>query len=231
LRRWLLVKGTRTGRQKHRQWRERKPCFGAMVQLDGSDHDWFEGRRARAVLMVMVDDATGRVWAQFFDQETTHASYDMLEGWAKRFGMPRSVYVACGKRFYQLDQQHEPLSLVGRKVVVRTLRSGKVQLVFRGTKLRWKELGGRPVGPPVRKSKPAMKRVNKPATEHPWRRSGIAAGRKFWGKEKARGQAVRQQLALVPSGRPSLRCGRPTGPKANCKDKQRTRKRGHSLVS
>ncbi len=38
------------GEQKHRQWRERKPCFGAMVQLDGSHHDWFEGRGAQCVL-------------------------------------------------------------------------------------------------------------------------------------------------------------------------------------
>jgi hypothetical protein len=43
--------------------------------------------------MVMVDDATGRVWAQFFDAETTHASYDMLEGWTRRHGLPQSLYV------------------------------------------------------------------------------------------------------------------------------------------
>ena len=64
LRRWLLAEQLRTvrrRRQRHRQWRERKPCFGTMVQLDGSHHDWFEGRRAKCVLMVMVDDATNRV--------------------------------------------------------------------------------------------------------------------------------------------------------------------------
>ena len=83
----------RRRRQKHRQWRERKPCLGAMVQLDGSDHDWFEGRRRRAVLMVMVDDATSQVWAQFFEQETTRASYDVLEGWLRRSGLPQSLYV------------------------------------------------------------------------------------------------------------------------------------------
>jgi len=52
LRRWLLAAGKRTvrrRRQKHRQWRERKPSFGAMVQLDGSHHDWFEGRRCNRV--------------------------------------------------------------------------------------------------------------------------------------------------------------------------------------
>ena len=96
LRRWLLAAGrwtVRRRRQRHRQWRERKPCFGAMVPLDGSHHDWFEGRRAPCVLMVMVDDATNRVWAQFFEAETTHASDDMLEGWARRYGLPQSLYV------------------------------------------------------------------------------------------------------------------------------------------
>ena len=43
--------------------------------------------------MVMVDDATGRVWAQFFEEETTHASYDVLEGWARKHGLPHSLYV------------------------------------------------------------------------------------------------------------------------------------------
>lgn len=43
--------------------------------------------------MVMVDDATNRVWAQFFEEETTHASYDMLAGWAQRQGLPQSLYV------------------------------------------------------------------------------------------------------------------------------------------
>jgi transposase len=64
LRRWLLAKGKprmRRRRQRHREWRERKPCFGAMVQLDGSHHDWLEGRAPKCVLMVMVDDATNRV--------------------------------------------------------------------------------------------------------------------------------------------------------------------------
>jgi len=96
LRRWLLAENKRTvrrKRQRHRQWRERKPCFGAMVQLDGSHHDWFEGRRGKCVLMVMVDDATSRVWAQFFEEETTHASYDMLAGWGKKHGLPQSLYV------------------------------------------------------------------------------------------------------------------------------------------
>ena len=94
VRRWLLAEGKRTVRrrkQPHRQWRERKPCLGARVQLDGSHHDWFEGRRGKCVLMVMVDDATNQMRARFFEEETTHASYDTLENWVRQHGLPGSV--------------------------------------------------------------------------------------------------------------------------------------------
>ena len=96
LRRWLLAAGTwtvRRRRQKHRQWRERKPCFGQLIQMDGSDHDWFEGRGQRAVLMVMIDDATNRTHARFFEAETTRAAYDVFEGYAQRYGLPQGLYV------------------------------------------------------------------------------------------------------------------------------------------
>ena len=43
--------------------------------------------------MVMVNDATNRLWAQFFEEETTHASYDVLEGWVRKYGLPQSLYV------------------------------------------------------------------------------------------------------------------------------------------
>ncbi len=96
LRRWLLGKGLWTikrRRQKHRQWRERKACFGELVQMDGSHHDWFEGRRDRAVLMVMIDDATNRTYAQFSEEETTRAAYDTFEGYVRRHKVPSSLYV------------------------------------------------------------------------------------------------------------------------------------------
>jgi hypothetical protein len=96
LRRWRMAEGQHTVRrrkQQHRQWRERKPSFGAMVQLDGSHHDWFEGRGPKCVLMVMVDDATNQMRARFFEEETTRASYDVLEGWVRKHGLPASLYV------------------------------------------------------------------------------------------------------------------------------------------
>jgi molybdenum-dependent DNA-binding transcriptional regulator ModE len=96
LRRWLIRKGRwQVGRKRarHRAWRERKESFGVMVQMDGSEHDWFEGRRGKAVLMVMVDDATSQTAARFFEAETTRAAYDVFETWVNANGLPCSLYV------------------------------------------------------------------------------------------------------------------------------------------
>jgi transposase len=330
LRRWLLTTGKRTvrrRRQQHRQWRERKPCFGAMVQLDGSHHDWFEGRRSKCVLMVMVDDATNRIRVRFFEEETTRASYDLLEVWVRQHGLPGALYVdrdsiyrceglasvadqlagrqrqtqfgrameqmgvqlilanspqakgrvermngvlqdrlvkalrlakiddleganafleqtyeaefnrrfarvaaspldahrgvprnlnevlsweeqrvvqrdwtvVCEGNWYQLDRQHETLSLVGRKVVVRTLRDGQVQLAYRGGKLKWKQLPAQPqrVEPP--KSCQAVRVIKPPGQNHPWRRPLLRAGRSA-------------RIGVGDSGQPPLRSGFPPSP-------------------
>ena len=343
LRRWGLATGqwtVRRRRQTHRQWRERKPCFGAMVQLDGSHHDWFEGRRGPCVLMVMVDDATNRLRARFSEEESTRASYDVFEGWVRQHRVPGSLYVdrdsiyrcegqptvadqlagkapqtqfgrameqvgvdlilahspqakgrvermngvlqdrlvkalrlaavcdleganrfleatflpgfnrqfarvaasavdvhravprnleqmlsweeervvqrdwtvACGGRWYQLDRQHEALSLVRRTVIVRTLRDGRVQLVYRGKFLKWRILPGRPAR--VNLAAPPKRTVGAvpPPASHPWRRLGGGAGRPFWRGVRAQGQATRAvtRLGLRDSGRPPLRSGLPT---------------------
>jgi molybdenum-dependent DNA-binding transcriptional regulator ModE len=125
LRRWLLAKGLWTlqrRRQKHRQWRERKACFGELVQMDGSHHDWFEGRRQPAVLMVMIDDATNRSYAQFSEEETTRAAYDPFEGYARRHKLPVGLYVDRDS-IYQTERElsvaeqlagEKPLTQFGR---------------------------------------------------------------------------------------------------------------------
>ena len=54
VRHWMRTDGLMSGRRRpmpHRQWRERRACYGQMVQMDGSHHDWLEGRGPRLVLM------------------------------------------------------------------------------------------------------------------------------------------------------------------------------------
>src|SRR5512144_1455707 len=82
----------RKGR-KHREWRERKHHFGEMVQLDGSHHDWFEGRGSECVFMGYIDDATGTVSGRFYDYEGTMPAMDSFNRYIKRYGIPQSVYL------------------------------------------------------------------------------------------------------------------------------------------
>lgn len=95
LRRWLLSAGRWTSRRRraaHRAARERRPCRGDLVQIDGSEHDWFEGRGPRAVMMVMIDDATNRTLARFYTGEDTAAAYDIFDRYVGLYGLPTALY-------------------------------------------------------------------------------------------------------------------------------------------
>jgi transposase len=96
LRRWLIQAGLWQARRRgarHRAWRERRAHRGELVQMDGSEHDWFEGRRAKATLMVLIDDATNWTYAKFFESETTVAAMVSFWEYVKRYRLPRALYV------------------------------------------------------------------------------------------------------------------------------------------
>lgn len=96
LRGWLLEKGewqVSHKHRKHRQWRERKHRFGEMEQIDGSHHDWFEGRGSGCVLMGHIDDATSNVFARFYDYEGTLPFMDSFKRYINRYGLPHSICV------------------------------------------------------------------------------------------------------------------------------------------
>ena len=81
LRRWLLAAGLWSRRRKrkaHRSRRQRKAHFGELIQLDGSHHDWLEGRSPKGCLMNFAGDATGRALCRFWSEETTWAAADLL---------------------------------------------------------------------------------------------------------------------------------------------------------
>jgi transposase len=96
LRNWLRERGIEyRGRKRrpHRQWRQRKRYFGEMIQMDGSHHDWLEGRGPECVLMGYVDDARGNVFARFYFYEGTIPAMDSFKCYIKRYGIPLSVYL------------------------------------------------------------------------------------------------------------------------------------------
>jgi hypothetical protein len=95
LRGWMLAEGLwerKRQREKHRQRRARRECFGEMVQADASTHDWLEGRGPMLTLVGMIDDATDRVVLRFHESETTAGYMDVLGRWIRKFGRPVSWY-------------------------------------------------------------------------------------------------------------------------------------------
>ncbi len=95
LRLWLIESGEwqkKRKRKAHRQWRARKEHCGEMLQMDGSVHDWFEGRGPQCVLMAYIDDATSRVYGRFYEYEGTIPAMDSFKRYIRKYGIPMSVY-------------------------------------------------------------------------------------------------------------------------------------------
>jgi hypothetical protein len=61
--------------------------------MDGSTHDWFEGRRGSCVLFVLIDDASGRLFCRFYESEDTHSAFDVFGRYARQRGLPAALYV------------------------------------------------------------------------------------------------------------------------------------------
>jgi hypothetical protein len=94
----LWIPGKKKG--KYRKWRERKKAFGILVQLDGSPHDWFEGRGPKCTLLVFIDDATSKiVWLEFSESESFQAVALATKKYIGKYGRPLSFYVDFGSVF------------------------------------------------------------------------------------------------------------------------------------
>lgn len=95
LRGWLRDAGVvhfRRRKRPHRAWRARKAHVGELIQLDGSHHDWFEGRGPRCVLMAYIDDASSRVFARFYAYEGTIPAMDSFRRYVTHYGLPLALY-------------------------------------------------------------------------------------------------------------------------------------------
>ncbi len=76
-----------------RQMRERRACFGELVQIDGSDHDWFEDRGPKCTLLVFIDDATGQLLELWFVPHESFFGYcEAAKHYFERYGKPVAFY-------------------------------------------------------------------------------------------------------------------------------------------
>ena len=73
--------------------RPRRPRLGELVQIDGSPHDWLEGRGPRCTLIAFIDDATSRVMAACFTcAETSQGYLDGIRAYVLAYGCPVALY-------------------------------------------------------------------------------------------------------------------------------------------
>jgi transposase len=108
---------------KHRSRRERRASEGMMLQVDGSPHDWLQGRGPRLCLIGAIDDATSTVLGGFFTQaESSWGYFHLFCEIFKKYGLPQSIYTDCHSVFWTdreptLQEQwinRKPTTEVGR---------------------------------------------------------------------------------------------------------------------
>lgn len=90
---WELWKAKRHKKVKIHQSRERRACFGELIQIDGSPHGWFEGRAPKCCLLVFIDDATSKlVGLRFEEEETTAGYFKLSRTYMEKYGRPLAFY-------------------------------------------------------------------------------------------------------------------------------------------
>jgi len=88
-----LWKQRRRRKMRVFQMRERRACFGELVQIDGSDYHWFEERGPRCTLLVYVDDATGKLVELWFVPHESFFGYcEASRHYFERYGLPGAFY-------------------------------------------------------------------------------------------------------------------------------------------
>ena len=104
LRQWMLRAGIWKRRKRRVEqvhvWRQRRSCFGELVQWDTSEHDWLEGRGPRLYYLAMIDDATNRVRSRFASQDSTAENMRLLWAWLVRWGRFVDCYSDRDSMFY-----------------------------------------------------------------------------------------------------------------------------------
>ena len=96
LRQWMTDAGLWLSRRQRRQFhppRLRRERFGELIQIDGSEHRWFEDRADPCTLLVFIDDATGRLMQlRFARSESAFSYFEALEGYLSAHGRPLAFY-------------------------------------------------------------------------------------------------------------------------------------------
>ena len=106
--------------------------MGELVQMDTSEHEWFEGRGQKAELIAMIDDAGSRLYARFFDTDSTLTNMAMIRDYIRRYGRPRAIYADKASHFKTTRQPSVEESLRDRQPetqIARALRELDIEYI------------------------------------------------------------------------------------------------------
>jgi transposase len=104
LSRWLFKESLWAGKRKkrpHRKKRDRREAISSLIQFDGSDHDWFEGRGPRCCLLVAIDDASGSVMVRFAKEEDAASVFEFWRQYIQHKGVPAEIYTDGGAVYFE----------------------------------------------------------------------------------------------------------------------------------
>lgn len=111
------------------QMRERRACFGEMVQIDGSDHAWFEGRGPKCTLLVFIDDATGQLGELWFVPEETFFAYcEASRHYFERYGKPVAFY-SDKHGIFRVNQPRPLGTTIGLTQFGRAMQELDIQII------------------------------------------------------------------------------------------------------
>ncbi|GIW52084.1 MAG: transposase [Gemmatimonadales bacterium] len=137
LRRWLIAEGlwrVRKQGKRHRQKRPRRAAYGELVLMDTSVHPWLEDRCSEEIVLIaMIDDATGRLYARFFPRDTGAANRQLLVDYLMRFGRMGALYTDRASHFqahFRARERREQDQEQALTLIRRALAALDIELII-----------------------------------------------------------------------------------------------------
>ena len=128
-----MWKAKRAKQPSTHQMRERRACFGELVQIDGSDHAWFEDRGPKCTLLVYIDDATGQLLELWFVPDETFFAYcEASRHYFERYGKPVAFY-SDKHGIFRVNQPRPLGTTTGLTQFGRAMQELDVQIICANT--------------------------------------------------------------------------------------------------
>lgn len=128
-----IWKPKRAKRPEVHQMRERRACFGELVQIDGSDHAWFEERGPKCTLLVFIDDATGQLMELWFVPDETFFGYcEATRHYLERYGKPVAFY-SDKHGIFRVNQERPLGTTSGLTQFGRAMQELDIQIICANT--------------------------------------------------------------------------------------------------